>query len=607
MKRVWHIWLAFAVCLALVLGALTWISVIALRLERSSRLADRQAGIEERIRLALWRVDSAMTPLITRESARPFYTFTAEYGIRPKTPISNRPDQNGPAVDQDVLIVSPLAVFQSPRIRLHFQLDPAGRLTSPQAPQTPLPPDVQPKIADARQRLERLRGVIKPAALLAALPAPDAPDMTEGLLAQANPQRNVSLNVGNRQPQAQGQAANRLEQQLHYNQSEWQARANTVQQAQNYDIQGKNLNNKDLLYTGWHTGEAVREGPLKAVWVGGELILARRVVNAGREYVQGCWLDWPAVQEWLLDSVRDLLPEARLVACAGGQGDINHPYMLATMPVSLSPGRVPHAPADDGSPTGLALLLGWWGVLLGALAVGLVLHGTIRLSERRGAFVSAVTHELRTPLTSFRLYADMLAGGMVQDEKKKGEYLRRLRDEADRLSHLVENVLAYARLSGPRRGQALEAVTLRELVEGSRERLAARAEQARMTLDVEAAPEDLERCVSASRSAVEQILLNLVDNACKYAGRAQDRRIHLRVQRQDGRALVRVCDHGPGVRRGDVFRPFHKSAAQAADSAPGIGLGLSLSRRLARDMGGELRLDADTSGGACFVLTLRLA
>jgi signal transduction histidine kinase len=104
--------------------------------------------------------------------------------------------------------------------------------------------------------------------------------------------------------------------------------------------------------------------------------------------------------------------------------------------------------------------------------------------------------------------------------------------------------------------------------------------------------------------------MNLVDNACKYASRAADRRIHLRARVADGRAELAVCDHGPGVPSEDLgrlFQAFSKSAHQAAASAPGIGLGLALSRRLARDMGGDLRLEAAPGEGACFVLSLPLA
>src|SRR5439155_15089133 len=116
-------------------------------------------------------------------------------------------------------------------------------------------------------------------------------------------------------------------------------------------------------------------------------------------------------------------------------------------PVKLNPGEtIPLDAAEGLTPVRVSLSIAWLCALLAAGAVAALLLGAVRLSERRGAFVSAVTHELRTPLTTFRMYAEMLAGGMVPDEARRRHYLETLRIEADRLSHLVENVLSYARL-----------------------------------------------------------------------------------------------------------------------------------------------------------------
>ena len=109
------------------------------------------------------------------------------------------------------------------------------------------------------------------------------------------------------------------------------------------------------------------------------------------------------------------------------------------------------------------------------------------------------------------------------------------------------------------------------------------------------------------RSAVERILFNLVDNACKYARAASDRRIHLDVEADDRAVRLTVSDHGPGIEPRELrrlFRPFHKSARDAAQSAPGVGLGLALSRRLARALGGELTVLRDRPVGAAFCLRL---
>ena len=141
------------------------------------------------------------------------------------------------------------------------------------------------------------------------------------------------------------------------------------------------------------------------------------------------------------------------------------------------------------------------------------------------------------------------------------------------------------------------------------ERLAERARQAGMVLnaDVPAGVSGIR--IRANALALEQILFNLVDNACKYAAGATDRRIVLQAVADERHARLRVRDYGPGVaprcaRR--LFRAFGKSAADAANSAPGIGLGLALSRRLARAMGGDLGLEG-ADAGASFVVTLRRA
>ena len=111
-------------------------------------------------------------------------------------------------------------------------------------------------------------------------------------------------------------------------------------------------------------------------------------------------------------------------------------------------------------------------------------------------------------------------------------------------------------------------------------------------------------------SAVEQILFNLIENACKYADQAEDRSIRVQTRARSGQLTICVADQGPGISRQQaqrLFHPFHKSSEEAARTAPGVGLGLALCRRLARDLGGDLQLDRSVSNGACFRLRLPLA
>ena len=107
---------------------------------------------------------------------------------------------------------------------------------------------------------------------------------------------------------------------------------------------------------------------------------------------------------------------------------------------------------------------------------------------------------------------------------------------------------------------------------------------------------------------MQQVLGNLLDNACKYSRGAADRRVCLRVRRQGRRVVFEVEDRGPGVpkrERRSIFRAFRRGR-NADVTGGGVGLGLALARRWARLLGGELTL-RPTAGGACFRLSLPAA
>ncbi len=108
-------------------------------------------------------------------------------------------------------------------------------------------------------------------------------------------------------------------------------------------------------------------------------------------------------------------------------------------------------------------------------------------------------------------------------------------------------------------------------------------------------------------TAVEQILFNLVDNAAKYAAGAEPAMVQLNVRAEANELLFAVRDFGPGVPANvqrKLFKPFSRSSEEAAGAAPGVGLGLALSRRLARSLGGNLTYLQVTGPGCCFVLCL---
>mgnify|MGYP002623481483 CR=1 FL=1 len=372
-----------------------------------------------------------------------------------------------------------------------------------------------------------------------------------------------------------------------------------------------------------HPGEGtglplVTEGVSRPLWVGDDLLLARRVRVQDQAVIQGAWLNWPRLEELLRAEVADLLPEVKLVPVRGEE-PMPSGRSLATVPVRLEvpepvlaetgfptlPPLNTTSTVEPISPLRLTLPFAWAGLLLAAVAVAVLLRGVMSLSERRGAFVSAVTHELRTPLTTFRMYAEMLAEDMIPQGASRKQYLETLRVEADRLYHLVENVLAYARLERGSPGSRRRPTQLGEMLEGVRGRLEARAREAGMELRIVGLETVGDTLAHTDSAAVEQILFNLVDNACKYARPSGDSVIEMELLAEP-RPAVRVRDRGPGIdaeTRRKLFRPFSKSVHQAACSAPGVGLGLALCRRLAQQLGGDLWLEP-TTPGCSFLLTL---
>ena len=348
---------------------------------------------------------------------------------------------------------------------------------------------------------------------------------------------------------------------------------------------------------------------LEPAWVDGRLLLVRRVVRDGAESLQGIALDEAALSAWLLGEVRDLLPAGDLEPVPAGEAS-DPGRRLALLPWRLEPGPVPEIEAGGRPSVRLGLTLAAGAIVVVAATAGLLLLAGLRLARRRTEFASAVIHELRTPLTTFRVYTDLLAEGMVEEQERPG-YFATLRSEADRLGHLVENVLGFARLER-RRPPAAPPIALGPALRAAAERLARRAAEAGLELDVKVAPAADAAEVAIDPVALERIVDNLCDNSCRYGRGGAAAPLELSAALRGRHAVVRWRDHGPGVARAErrrLFRPFQRSGAAGDPTAPaaGVGLGLALSRQLARRSGGDLRFTEPPGGGAAFELWLPVA
>lgn len=363
------------------------------------------------------------------------------------------------------------------------------------------------------------------------------------------------------------------------------------------------------------SGEAEsRMGPLAPVWQDEgdelELYLARRVESPSGVTHESYKLRWPELEELLLTEVDDLFPDAKLVPSEASSertsaitSNASDAFRLAAIPVRLDVEPTAQ-PVLQRGPL-LALGFGWIAFLL-AMGFGWVALGaSIAFGQKHKRFTHAVTHELRTPLTTFRMYSEMLSRGMVPEESR-AKYLATLESEAVRLSGLVENVLRYAKLEEGGPAPEQESLTVQALMERIVPGLEAQCARSGATLEWEPpGPELTKRTLRTDPGAVQQILTNLVENACKYGG---DGAVVLRVTRGADRCVIDVADSGPGVperQRSKIFEPFERAGRHGAEEAPGVGLGLALSRDLARELGGDVTLERSTQG-AVFRLSLPL-
>jgi signal transduction histidine kinase len=334
------------------------------------------------------------------------------------------------------------------------------------------------------------------------------------------------------------------------------------------------------------------------------LLLVRLVRIEEKEVCQGVVLDDDALRLQLADKVSDLFPHARLLPVHDGEQTQPEQTMTA-LPFQLDAG--PAGPPPDPGWTALrvGLVFAWTAAIVALAAVGLGGWSLIDLSERRIRFVSTVTHELRTPLTTLRLYLDMLMNGLVRDEKQREEYIRTLNAEANRLNRLVGNVLDYSRLENQRPRLARSHVAVADLMSQVASVWEGRCRDADKELVIENGLAD-GAALCTDGELVQQILGNLLDNACKYSRGAADRHVWLRVRGEGKRVAFEVEDRGPGVPKGErrsIFRAFRRGRDAEAAAGGGVGLGLALARRWAGLLGGDLALRS-TAGGASFRLTL---
>lgn len=221
-----------------------------------------------------------------------------------------------------------------------------------------------------------------------------------------------------------------------------------------------------------------------------------------------------------------------------------------------------------------------------------------RSDEMKTALLRAVSHDLRTPLAAIKANVSGLRDGAPYSDDDRADMLAAVEEEADRLDHLVANLLDLSRIEAgalhPRRRPEDATELIGTVVRRLKPRLGARI----VTVDV---PDDLPP-ISCDFRQMDQVLTNLVENAAVHTPPAAPIEITARIA--NGMLRVDVRDHGAGIplaERERLFRPFERGAGARRG---GSGLGLAIARGLVNAHGGQLWIEDAPGGGADFVLSL---
>ncbi|NOJ95912.1 PAS domain-containing protein [Corallococcus sp. CA049B] len=225
-----------------------------------------------------------------------------------------------------------------------------------------------------------------------------------------------------------------------------------------------------------------------------------------------------------------------------------------------------------------------------------------RLEKVRKDFVANVSHELRTPITAIRGYAETLQGGALQDTQVAPKMVEIIHRQSERLSELVEDLLELSRLEAREMTFQRAEVPLALAVSRAAEGVRPKAEGKNQQIGLHVPPELV---AMGDGRAIEQVLLNLLDNAVKYTPAGG--RVDVDGAYEGGRCVVRVRDTGVGIEPkhlSRIFERFYRVDKGRSRDMGGTGLGLSIVKHLMGAMDGEVKVESQPNVGSTFVIFL---
>lgn len=220
--------------------------------------------------------------------------------------------------------------------------------------------------------------------------------------------------------------------------------------------------------------------------------------------------------------------------------------------------------------------------------------------EIKNSFLDLISHELNTPLGSIVPLSSALADGTIKDERRRAVALDTLKRESSRMARMIGELLTVVRLRNGKFTFARESVDLREVAENAAQLLRCRYPDCVINVR-----QGTPIRVVADCDKVEQVAINLIENACRYAGGGT-----IEVQCRDcgdGMAALDVMDRGEGIprdRRERLFERFYQQGTERGGETYGLGLGLSIVSGFVKGMGGRVGVADRDGGGSVFTVTL---
>jgi signal transduction histidine kinase len=224
------------------------------------------------------------------------------------------------------------------------------------------------------------------------------------------------------------------------------------------------------------------------------------------------------------------------------------------------------------------------------------------VATMKSDFVSAVTHELKTPLSSIRLVSETLARGRFRSPEKVPEYASLLLNEVSRLTRTVDNLLTVSRVQDIEHFYTFESLDPGTLLEDALNSFQSHLKEQGFGVNVDI-PAPLPS-VYADRSAILQVLENVLDNAIRYSNGT--RQLTISASTSDSTVRLKIADKGVGISPDDIPHVFEKFYRGHDVSSGGSGLGLAIAQRIMKDHHGDVRLESAPGAGTVVEIVLPL-